>query len=78
MNTQTLTAPSHWASAIVNHDYSGLEGGDAGALNTFLALNGLSFSDCLTCKPVGFQWHHDAADLTGGADCHAYTFRLAS
>lgn len=75
MKTLTITAPSHWASAIVNQDYSGLSAVEAGQLNTFLANQGLSFSDCLTCEDAGFMWHHDAANLVGGADCQTYTFR---
>jgi hypothetical protein len=71
----TLTAPSHWASAIVNGDYSGLEPLDVKHLNTWLALQGLSFADCLSCEDADFMWKHDAAGVTGtGADCQTYTF----
>lgn len=45
MKTLTLTAPRHWASAIVNMDYSGLNDTDKSQLNTFLANNSLSFSE---------------------------------
>ena len=54
MNTITLDAPAHWASAIVNLDYSGLEKSDRAELNNWLLNNGLSFSDCLTCSDVSF------------------------
>jgi hypothetical protein len=47
MKTLELTAPSIWASAIVNLDYSHLSAEDVSALNTFLAREGVSFSDCL-------------------------------
>jgi hypothetical protein len=75
MKTITLTAPSAWASAIMNMDYSGLSKEDIGQLNTFLALNNLSFSDCLTCEDAGFMWTHDAYSVCPlGADCQTYTF----
>lgn len=73
-----FTAPSVWAPAIVNRDYSGLEPSEIGQLNTWLAREGLSFSDCLNCEDAGFMWKHDAAGVTGtGADCQTYTFRAA-
>lgn len=75
IKTLTVTAPSAWASAIVNLDYSGLERDEISKLNTFLAMKGLSFSDCVACKDAGFLWDHDAASITGGADCQRYTFR---
>ncbi|WP_048647514.1 hypothetical protein [Nitratireductor soli] len=75
MKTITLTAPSHWASAIINGDYSGLDEEDVSALNSFLALQGVSFSDALTCEDAGFRWRHDASPAVGGADCQEYTFR---
>lgn len=74
--TVTVTAPSHWASALINLDYSGLEKEEIGQINTFLAEQGLSFSDCLNCKHVGFLWGHDAfAQCPLGADCQEYTFK---
>ena len=35
MHTVTRTLPSHWASALVNDDESGLENEDIEALNAF-------------------------------------------
>lgn len=71
----SVFAPEHWASAIINLDYSGLSDKDKKDLNTFLALQGLSFCDCLDCKEAGFMWNHDAANITGGATCCEYIFR---
>lgn len=76
MKTVKLYAPSHWASAIVNLDYSSLDPNEVGRLNKFLVNQGLSFLDCLDCKQAGFMWNHDAAKLTGAAICHEYTFRV--
>ena len=70
----TLVAPSAWASAIVNMDYSGLSPDDVKAVNTFLAREGFSFYDCLTSEDAGFCRVHDAIDLTGAADCQRYWF----
>lgn len=50
MNTQQVTAPAAWASAIVNHDYSGLSKEETATLNNWLLDNGLSFVDCLDCS----------------------------
>lgn len=71
----TLTAPSVWASALVNCDYSGLAADDVKALNTWLVINGLSFADCVDCEDVGFMHHHDAfAQMPLAVDCQRYTF----
>jgi hypothetical protein len=48
VQTQVIAMPSYWASAIVNHDYSGLTNADIKELNNYLLDNGLSFKDCLS------------------------------
>lgn len=74
----TLVAPSAWASAIINMDYSGLEPEDVKAVNTFLARNGYSFADCITSEDAGFCRVHDASELVGAADCQRYWFPFKS
>jgi len=75
MQIESFTAPSSWASAIVNNDYSGLEPDEVSALNTWLAENRLSFRDCLTCEGAGFMRRHDAYNqFPYAADCQTYTF----
>lgn len=75
--TVKLNAPSHWASAIVNMDYSGLTKPEIGQLNTFLAANSVSFSDCLYCEDNGFMRTHDASPFgVLSADCQTYFFKL--
>lgn len=44
------------------------------AVNSFLAREGLSFTDCLHSDDAGFIRFHDAHDLTGAADCQRYWF----
>jgi hypothetical protein len=45
----TVTMPAHWASALINMDYSGLSADDRTELNNFLVSHEpcLSFVDCL-------------------------------
>lgn len=79
VKTLSITAPSHWTSAILNMDYSGLNEEDKKQLNTFLANNSLSFTDCLDCKDAGFLRHHDAFnECPYAADCQEYIFPVHS
>ena len=76
-DTVTLTAPSEWVSAILNGDYEGLSKEDVSALNTWMAMRGISFSDCLDAQDAGFVWRHDAYEfMPKGADCQEYTFKV--
>ena len=77
MKTLSVFAPDYWASAIINLDYSGLAEDERGKLNTFLAEQGLSFTDCLDCRDAGFMRNHSASHLTGGATCCEYIFKEA-
>jgi hypothetical protein len=45
--TVVFTYPSIWASAIVNHDYSGLDKEDIKILNNQLLDDEVSFCDCV-------------------------------
>ena len=79
METITLIAPSAWANAIVNCDYSGLEKEDRVAINHFLTDNDLSFVDCLSCEDYGYTRFHDAfKQCPYGADCQKYIFAKSS
>ena len=49
MKTYKVNMPACWAAAIINLDYSGLNKADRAELNLFLAVNDLSFTDCLGC-----------------------------
>lgn len=77
MKQVSYTAPSAWASALINCDYSGLAPEDVKACNTWLAMNGLSFADCVACEDAGFLWSHGAFEqMPLGADCQNYTFLI--
>ena len=78
VRTIELSAPSRWASAIINLDYSGLSKEDVSALNNFLAREGVSFSDCLHCEDAGFRKFHDAfREMPVAADCQRYVFKVS-
>ncbi|MFN7339969.1 MAG: hypothetical protein ACK5VI_02690 [Opitutia bacterium] len=74
MKTTTATIASHYLSAIVNNDYSGLDKEETSKLNTWLAMNDLSFCDAINWEGVGF-----ATDEVSGlkADCMKVTWKLA-
>jgi hypothetical protein len=71
--TATHNVASHYMSAIINNDYSGLEPEEVSALNTWLTKAGLSFADAINWRGVGF-----CRDEVGGllADCHQVTWKV--
>lgn len=74
MQTMTVIAPSHWASALINGDESGLEPRDVKALARFLKRQGLHESACVDCEDYGFTQWHDASPECLACDCQTYTF----
>jgi len=57
-------APSTCASAIINGDYSSLNPSDIGELNTWLALNDLSFKTCINFEYYGLgQFENKLTEL---------------
>lgn len=72
---QEYILPQAWACAIINNDYTGMSEEDTKALNTFLALNGLSCTTASTDSFEGFVRQHDAFDLMPlAAECNKYQF----
>lgn len=74
MKTETATLPSHWASALINGDFSGMSEADEAELAHILDLNP-EWNQPVDCEEVGFCWAHDATPygvLAG--DCSKYTF----
>lgn len=68
----TLTAPSAWASYLVNGDASGLADGEEATIQAWLEANDLGFP--VSCEDAGFCWRHDASAFALAADCQTYVF----
>ena len=67
------TAPSCWASYLINGDASGLSVDEIAACDAWIKRE-----DCglpVDCEDDGFHWHHDASkEMPLGADCQRYAF----
>lgn len=73
MRTIEATAPSHWASYLINGDASGLSDDDERQADAWIAREGLGMP--ATCEDAGFCWRHDAFnECPLGADCQTYVF----
>ncbi len=67
------TAPSAWASYLVNNDSSGITPEEKKAADEFVA--GIGMGAAVSCEDDGFSWNHDAWHVYPyGADCQKYTF----
>lgn len=70
----TATAPSHWASYLINGDDSGLEPEEKAAADAWIDRH-QDWGMPVSCEDAGFMWRHDAyAECPLGADCQTYTF----
>jgi hypothetical protein len=72
MNVLTLTAPSHWASYLINSDDSGLNDRERFEVNAWLDDHGLGMP--VSCDDAGFLKDHDARRFALAADCQIYSF----
>jgi hypothetical protein len=73
MKTIKYTAPSAWASYLVNDDSSGISDEDVSQCDAW--LKSLGHGSPVGCEDAGFMWHHDAnAFCPLGADCQTYAF----
>ena len=72
MRTIQLTAPSAWASYLINQDGSSLDDEEIRAIHRWLDANKVSFP--LDCEDAGFINQHDALAWSLPADCQTYTF----
>jgi hypothetical protein len=70
--TVTGTAPSHWASYLINGDASGIMPDDIAQADKFAEFLGATPMDC---TDAGFMWSHDAMRVCGAlaADCRTYS-----
>ena len=71
MRKLTFTAPSAWASAFINDDWSGLEEDpqDAELAREVLAMYTSDGWSIVDCEDAGFLWNPDHGDA---GDCQAY------
>jgi hypothetical protein len=73
MKTLVLTAPSFWASYLINGDASGISDDERVACDTWLAREGLGAP--VDCEDAGFcKWHDALNECPFSADCQTYTF----
>ena len=67
------TAPSAWASYLINGDASGIEDADIEAANAWIKRQGLGSP--VSCKDAGFMRNHNAfEEMPLSADCQEYIF----
>lgn len=73
MTVYEITAPSHWASYLINGDASGMDEADIEACDAWIAREGLGAP--VSCEDAGFMRRHDAyLECPLGADCQTYAF----
>ena len=74
MKTIDYMLPAHWASALVNNDFSGVDDTEAEQINAWLIEE--KPGACLTCSgEASFAWHHDAEYIgVLAGNCLLYTF----
>lgn len=75
---QEYLLPSHWASALINGDYSGYDPEDIANINAFTDSMVREHGKCW-CVGVGddtqFTRYHDASDIMPlAADCVEFQF----
>lgn len=69
----TATAPSAWASYLINSDDSGLDDKEILAIQQWLAHIGCG--NPVSCDDAGFIHHHNARQFWPfSADCQRYVF----
>lgn len=78
MKTEILTLPAHWACALINGDFSGLEESEAQELEAWqnaASAEGLGF--CIDAsQESSFTVYHDASEYALACDCLDFTFEV--
>lgn len=69
----TSMLPAHWAPYLFNGDGSGLDAGEAGCIDAWIAQNGLG--DPVDCGESYFSHSNDATNLAG--DVAEFTWLVA-
>lgn len=71
------TAPSHWASYLINGDSSGLEDDDIAQCDAWIEREGMGTP--VSCEDAGFiRWHDANKECPFAADCQTYVFLVPS
>ena len=76
MISLALTAPSAWASYLIDGDCSGLDAAEALACEDWLRAERLGRP--VTCVDAGFLWSHDASRFAPASDCQEYVFLVVA
>ncbi len=71
-NVETATAPSHWASYLINGDATGLDEGEDKLVDQW--VESLGWGSPCGCEDAGFISWHDARQFALPADCQVYEF----
>ena len=71
---QTYILPAHWASALVNNDWSGYEEAEAQAIRNWMQNN--QPGNCLSCSesPLFAKTHDAMSESPFAADCLEFFF----
>jgi len=72
LTLETATAPSAWASYLINGDASGLDDGEDKLVDAW--LESLNWGLPCGCEDAGFIHWHDARQYALPADCQTYEF----
>lgn len=75
MQTLTYRLPSHWASALINDDATGLTDEEHNELNEWLQAYRPGY--CIDCtEEPEFCYSHDADGYALAGDCLTFTFTI--
>ena len=75
LTTIEVTAPSAWASYLINGDASGLDDSEQSKCDAFVEGYCAPYTCAIGCEDAGFIHHHDAYSYCPlSADCQRYTF----
>jgi hypothetical protein len=74
LTTIDLTAPSYWASYLINGDATGLNAVEKAACDAWLKSEGVF--EVLDAVDAGFCWSHDASKFALAGDCQSYLCRV--
>ena len=73
LETRTATAPSAWASYLINGDASGLDDNEKRQADEW--IDSLGWGGPVCCEDAGFIAWHDARNVCAlASDCQEYQF----